>query len=61
MDNKKEQAQLQTALKAIAQLERTVNVLAVRLSALERENAKLKSAVIKTKSDVATLDRKVRE
>ena len=60
MDNKKEQAQLQTALKAIAQLERTVNLLAVRLSALERENAKLKSAVIKAKSDVAAVERKIK-
>ncbi len=59
--DKKEQTQLQAALKSIAQLERMANSLAIRISSLERENAKLKSAVIKTKSDVATLDRKVRE
>lgn len=57
--DKKEQTQLQAATKSIAQLERVVNNLILRVALLERENAKLKSAVIKTKSDVGTLERKV--
>lgn len=57
--DKKEQAQLLAATKAITQLERIVNHLTMRLSVLERENAKMKSAVIKSKSDIGTLDRKI--
>lgn len=57
--DKKEQQQLIEAQKSIKTLERTVNMLILRLTALERENAKLKSAVIKTKSDIATVERKL--
>lgn len=57
--DKKEQQQLQEALKAIKVLERTVNTLILRLALLERENAKLKSATIKSKSDIATIERKI--
>ena len=57
--DKREQQQLIEATKSIKQLERIVNSLAMRISALERENAKLKSVIIKTKSDVGNLERQI--
>lgn len=58
--DKKEQAQLQTAIKAIDKLERIVQQMAIRISALERQNAKLKSASIKNASDIGNVERLIR-
>lgn len=58
--DKKEQAQLQAAVKAIDKLERIVQQMAIRISALERQNAKLKSASIKNASDIGAVERQIR-
>jgi len=58
--DKKEQAQLQAAVKAIDKLERIVQQMAIRISALERQNAKLKSASIKNASDIGVIERQIR-
>lgn len=57
--DKKEQAQLQAAIKAIEKLERTVQHMAMRIASLERQNAKLKSATIKNASDIGNVERRV--
>lgn len=58
--DKKEQAQLQAATKAIDKLERIVQQMAIRISALEQQNAKLKSASIKNASDIGNVERLIR-
>jgi len=58
--DKKEQAQLQAAVKAIDKLERIVQQMAIRISALERQNTKLKSASIKNASDIGAVERQIR-
>lgn len=57
--DKKEQAQLQAALKAIEKLERLVQHMVLRISSLERQNAKLKSVTIKNASDIGSVERRL--
>lgn len=57
--DKKELAQLQAALKAIDKLERTVQHMALRIASLEKQNAKLKSSLIKTANDVGNVERRL--
>lgn len=58
--DKKEQAQLQSAVKSLEKLERVVQQMAMRISLLERQNAKLKSASIKNASDIGAVERQIR-
>lgn len=55
-----QEKQLQTAINQVKKLERVVQHLVLRVSALERLNAKLKSAVSKQGSDIANIDNKLR-
>ena len=57
--DKKDLAQLQAALKAIDKLERTVQHMALRIASLEKQNAKLKSTLIKTANDVGNVERRL--
>ena len=57
--DKKEQAQLQAALKSLEKLERMVQQMAMRISLLEKQNAKLKSSTIKHTQDIGNIERRV--
>lgn len=55
-----QEKQLQTAIDQIKKLERVVQQMVLRVSALERLNAKLKSTVSKQGNDIANIDNKLR-
>ena len=57
--DKQDQARFQTALKTIEKLERTVNHMAMRISLLEKQNAKLKSSTIKHTQDIGNIERRL--